>query len=145
MTMDEELLRIWREILERPNGAMALRFYLQPTVAALLALRDGRRDALDGKPFYLWAVFTDPTHRQMLLRDGWHSLRKVFLIALALDTVYQLVVLRGLRPIQGLLVAATLALVPYILIRGPFNRILQRIRRNRGNRRPGPAGPAPAG
>jgi hypothetical protein len=35
--------RFWRDLLERPEGPMRLRFMLQPTMAAIAALRDGLR------------------------------------------------------------------------------------------------------
>ena len=63
------------------------------------------------------------------MRDGWRAIKKVFIVALLLDTVYQLVVLKGLTPIEGLLIAVVLAIVPYVLLRGPVNRIARRMHR----------------
>jgi hypothetical protein len=121
--LDSALGRLWDEIAARPDGPMALRFYLQPAMAALYALRDGRRDARSGEPAYLWSLFRDPEHRRQRLRSGWGSIGKIFLIALGLDLVYQRAVLGGLRPLEGLIVAIVLALVPYAALRGPFNRL----------------------
>ena len=126
--MADVLTHLWREIAARPEGPLALRFYLQPLMAMLLALRDGLADAREGRPAYFWALFTDRAHRRELLRDGWRSVGKVFIVAIVLDTVYQLLVLRGLRPIQGLFMAVVLALVPHVLIRGPVNRLARRLR-----------------
>lgn len=122
---------MWREILERPDGPLALRFYLQPLMATFFAVRDGLRDARAGRPAYLWSLFTDPAGRRERLRDGWRSVGKIFVIAMVLDLLYQAAVLRGLRPVQGLLVAVTLALAPYALLRGPANRLLRRVARRR--------------
>jgi hypothetical protein len=127
------LVDVWREILERPDGPFAFRFYLQPLMAASLAVRDGFRDAHAGRPAYLWSLFTDPTGRWERLRDGWRSVIKVFVLAMVLDTVYQIVVLGGLRPVEGLIVAAGLALVPYVLLRGPASRIVRRLPRRRAS------------
>lgn len=133
--MEEFLARVWREILARPSGPIALRFYLQPMMAALLAVRDGIKDAHGGRPAYLWAFLTDPTQRKNLLRDGWRSVGKVFVLSYVLDTIYQLVVLRGVRPLQGLFVALILAVVPYLLFRGPANRVVRAfMQRNRSAR-----------
>jgi hypothetical protein len=121
------LTRAWHEILARPGGPMAFRFYLQPLIAVALALRDGVHDARDGRPAYFWSLFTDKPHRRERLRDGWRSVGKVFVLAFLLDTIYQLAVLRGLRPLEGVIVATFLALVPYIVFRGPANRIARRI------------------
>ena len=53
----------------------------------------------------------------------WRSVGKIFVLALALELVYQILVLHGLRPVQTILVATGLALVPYVLLRGPVNRL----------------------
>jgi hypothetical protein len=121
------LTRAWHEILARPSGPMAFRFYLQPSIAVALALRDGLRDARLGRPAYFWSLFSDKANRRQRLRDGWRSVGRVFLFAFLLDTIYQLAVLRGLRPFEGVIVATFLALVPYIVFRGPANRIARRI------------------
>jgi hypothetical protein len=121
------LTRGWHEILARPSGPMAFRFYLQPLVAIALAIRDGLRDARHRRPAYFWSLFSDKAHRRERLHDGWRSVGKVFVLAFVLDTIYQLVVLKGLRPVEGIMVATLLALVPYIVFRGPVNRIARRI------------------
>jgi hypothetical protein len=124
--MDEALARIWQEIAARPDGPLALRFYLQPIMATVLAVKDGMADGRLGKPPYFWAIFTHPAQRAALVRDGWHSVRKLFIIALVLDLAYQVIVLKGLRPLEGLVVAMALAFVPYLLLRGPVNRLVRR-------------------
>lgn len=132
--MDNLLWQWWNEIATRPSGPMALRFYLQPLMAALLAIRDGVRDARAGHPPYFWRIFTVPAARRELVRHGWRSVGKVFVIAWVLDTVYQLAVLKGVRPMEGLFVAALLSIVPYLFLRGPANRIARRIERGGARR-----------
>lgn len=121
--MTDVLTQLWREIVERPDGPMAFRFYIQPVMAMLFALRDGIKDAHTGRPAYFWALFTDRPHRRELMRSGWSSVRNVFILAVVMDLIYQFIVFKELRPIEGLLVAVLLAIVPYVLIRGPVNRI----------------------
>jgi hypothetical protein len=133
--MDHGLAELWQEITARPSGRMAFRFYLQPLMATLLATRDGIRDARAGRPAYFWALFVDPVNRRARLREGWHAVQNVFVLALVLDTIYQLLVLRGLRPLQGLLVALTLAIVPYVLFRGPVSRVTRNLLRVAKRRR----------
>lgn len=136
-----ELIRDrWDEVLARPTGPMAFRFYLQPVVAVLLAVRDGIRDAHVGRLPYFAALFTEREQRRQRLREGWKSVGKVFIVSLVLDNVYQIVVLRGLRPLEGLIVAALLAFIPYVLARGPANRIARRVLRARSH--PGSSAPA---
>ena len=105
---------------------MAIRFYLQPLMAAFLAVRDGRRDAAEGKSAYLWSLFAEPEHRRERLRHGWKSVGKVFMLAIVLDLVYSATVLRSLRPVQTIVVGAMLALLPYVLLRGPIDRLMSR-------------------
>jgi hypothetical protein len=126
---------IWQEIVSRPQGPLAFRFYLQPLMAIVLAVRDGLRDAREGQPAFLWSVFTDGVSRRDFIRDGWRSIGKVFMLALTLDVVYQAVVLGGLKPIQGLLVATTLAIVPYVIVRGPVSRLAEHMRGPRATTR----------
>jgi hypothetical protein len=125
----ESLSQVWNELVTRPEGPMAFRFYLQPVVAIALAIRDGVRDAHQGRPAYLWALFSDRSGRRERMRDGWRAIKKVFIVALLIDLVYQVVVFKGMRPLEGLFIAVLLAIVPYALIRGPVNRIARRVRR----------------
>jgi hypothetical protein len=40
----ESIERIWDSLLARPSGPMAFRFILQPSIAAIVAIRDGLYD-----------------------------------------------------------------------------------------------------
>lgn len=124
--MDNIVTQTWHEIVARPEGPLALRFYLQPAMAVFFAIRDGLKDARNGRPAYFWALFSDTAHRRELMRDGWKSVGKIFIVASVMDLVYQLVVLHGLRPIQTILVAGLLAIVPYVVFRGPVDRAAKR-------------------
>jgi hypothetical protein len=123
--------RMWHEIAARPDGPFAFRFYLQPLMACALAIRDGIKDARSGRPAYFWSLFSEPRRRHEHMRECWQATKRVFLLAIGLDVIYQLVVLKGLRPVEGLVVAVALAIVPYVLVRGPANRIARRIVRRR--------------
>ena len=116
----------WQQILARPSGPLAFRFYLQPAMAMFLAARDGLRDARAGNPPYFWSLFTTRGHRKELLRSGWRSIGKVVLLALALDVVYQIIVLRGLHPLEAVFIALVLAVLPYLLLRGVVTRVARR-------------------
>ncbi len=61
------------------------------------------------------------------MRHGWKDLGKLFLVAVVLDVIYQIIVLRGVYAGQLLIVAATLAVVPYLVVRGLTNRIAARM------------------
>jgi len=129
MSLGEAITRFNENLAGRVGGPMSLRFILQPTVATLLAVRAGLRDARAGKPPYLWTVISDPAARHELLRDGWKDIAKVFTIAVVLDVIYQIIVEHHVYPLETLVVAVTLAALPYMIVRGPVTRIARKLRR----------------
>jgi hypothetical protein len=123
--MRQYLIELLGDLLGRFEGPMNFRLYVQPLIAIALAIRDGRKDALAGRAAYAWAVFHDPAHRAYLLQDGWRGVSRVFVLAYVLDIVYQYVALHAFRPPEALLTALVLALLPYVLLRGPVNRLMR--------------------
>ena len=113
-------------VMGRSAGPLTLRLILQPSVATLLALRAGIADARAGNPPWLWTMLTDPERRRALWRDAWKNVRKLFFMALVLDSVYQLIQFKWIYVGQALIVACVLALVPYALLRGLVTRIASR-------------------
>ncbi len=121
--MEDIIARIFENMVDRVTGPMKFRLILQPLMAVILAVRSGLRDAREGKPAYFWGLFTEPDKRREMLRDGWKSVGRVFILAVIIDIVFQLLVFRWVYPVEALIVAMILAIVPYIVIRGPVNRI----------------------
>jgi hypothetical protein len=124
--MDDIWSRVAENMINRVSGPMRLRLFLQPTMAAIFAIRSGLQDARFGKRPYFWTLATDPTARAELIKDGWKSVGKVFMLALALDVVYQIVELRFLYPGEAVIVALLLAIVPYLILRGLVTRLMSR-------------------
>ena len=124
--MEEFLLRIWENAGDRVSGPMWLRLVLQPAVASVFALRAAFCDAREGRPAYFWTVVTQKDQRRDLIREAWSSIAKIFVMAMIMDVIYQLVVQRWVYPVEVVVVAFILAVVPYILIRGPVTRLLSR-------------------
>ena len=125
--MNEIFVRVWQNLYARLTGPMNLRLIIQPTVATILAIRAGLQDAhQNGGPF-LWAVLWNPAHRRELLQQGWRDVGNVFFIATILDSVYQVIVHRRVYILELLITAVTLAIVPYVLVRGPISRIAKLI------------------
>ncbi|HEX6180302.1 MAG TPA: hypothetical protein VFZ47_03605 [Chitinophagaceae bacterium] len=125
--------RIWQNLIERTEGPMNLRFFIQPAMAIFFAVRAGLKDAkLDRVP-YLWRWATADTGRREIAKEGWKDYGKVFIIATILDIIYQLVVIYGRKtessfyPLESLLVAFLLSFIPYVLVRGPLSRIVRLI------------------
>ena len=117
------IVRAWTNLFSRVGGPMTFRIILQPTMAALLALMAGLKDARENRPPYFWTILTDSSQRGDLIRHGWKAIGRVFVLAIIMDLIYQLIVLRWIYPLELLIVAILLAVVPYLLIRGPVNRL----------------------
>ena len=121
--MEDLLARVWDNLVGRIGGPLTFRLVIQPLVAAFLAIRAGVKDAHEGHPAYGWAIVTGPGRRRELLQLGWKDVGKVFLAAVVIDVVYQIIVARWMYPGEALIVATALAIVPYLLIRGLANRV----------------------
>jgi hypothetical protein len=112
-------------LLARVEGPFSFRLIVQPLVALFFGIRDGVKDARERKPPYFWALFTDADHRHDMLGSGWKSIGKVFIIAIVLDLIFQYLALGDFRPIGALLAGIILAVIPYLLFRGPVNRFMR--------------------
>lgn len=127
------MIDLWNTIVaemgERAEGPLSMRLYLQPTVAIVLAVRDGLRDAREGRPAYFWSLVTDPQHRAYMLRDGWKSISTVFLLVVVLDIVFLLLTDHAFLPRQSLFLALILAVIPYLILRSAVMRIAVLMRR----------------
>jgi hypothetical protein len=121
--MEDIFTRIWNDFVGRISGPMTFRLYLQPAVAIFFAIRDGMKDAREGRPYYFYSLFTDPENRGNLLREAFNAVSRVFVFAIIMDLIYQLIALRWFYPGEALAAAFILAFIPYILLRGPVNRI----------------------
>ena len=118
---------VWELLIGRTQGPLKMRLILQPSVAVLLALRAGIQDARAGRPPYFWAMLSDPALRRELIRSGWKDVSKVFVLATLLDCVYQWLVTHAIHPLQAIRIAIVLAIVPYLVVRGPVSRIARRL------------------
>ena len=114
----EVVLRILRDLFNRPFEPMWFRFILQPIMALIVAVRDGVKDARTGRSSYFWTVFAKPHERAERLREGLNATARIILLGLATDVIYQLTVLKTFYPAETLIVAILFAFVPYLLIRG---------------------------
>ena len=112
------------DFIGRFDGPLHFRLFVQPLMAILFAVRDGTRDAREARNAYIWALLTDPGQRRYLLESGWKGIAKVFVLAFALDVVYQFIQWHGLKLLQATLTATILAVIPYAVLRGPVNRLV---------------------
>jgi hypothetical protein len=122
----DDLARVWTDLIGRADGPFTFRFVLQPTMAALFALRDGLADARNGRPAYLWTIFTNARETSRLLREGWHAVFRIIVLGVVMDLIYQWRVFQRIYPLELVLIVLLLGFVPYLLLRGPVNRVAQR-------------------
>ena len=121
--MDNVWIRFGSQLIARVSGPMKFRLVLQPLMASFFAIRSGLADAKAGKTPYFWCLLSDPSQRADMLKDGWKSVGRVFILALVLDVIYQLIVLRFVYPGEAIAVAFILAIVPYLIVRGLTTRL----------------------
>jgi hypothetical protein len=129
----ESIERVWSNLLARPTGPLKFRFILQPTMAAIIAIRDGLSDARSGRSPFAWTIISNANERGGRLREGLNATAKILLFGLAMDTIYQLVVFKAFYPYEALIIAVLLAFVPYFVIRGLAARIARKYRLNAKN------------
>jgi hypothetical protein len=110
-------------MIDRVTGPMHFRVLLQPLMASIFAILDGLQDAKAGKPVYFWSIFTRPEHRGEIIKDGWNRVGRIFIFAMIIDIVYQFIVERWVYPLEVLITAFLLAIVPYLILRGLVNRL----------------------
>jgi hypothetical protein len=120
------LSRMWTDPVARPGGPFEFRLLVQPLVAALLAVRDGAADARSGRSPYFWTLRHDPVHRRERLREGVRATLRVVLLGVAIDAIYQFKVHGTIYPGEAIGIALLLSFIPYLLIRGPADRIARR-------------------
>ena len=121
--MEEYFLRVWNDFEARVTGPLSFRFLMQPAMAIFFAIRDGMKDAKTGRRPYFYTLFTDSEHRLSRLKEGLRAVVKIFTLAVILDVVFQLFVFKWFYPVEAVLTALLLAFLPYLLARGPVNRI----------------------
>ena len=124
--MDDIWMRFVDNMADRLSGPMKLRLLLQPLMASIFAILAGLKDARAGKPPYFWSLISNPAQRADMLKDGWKSVGKVFILAMILDAVYQIVALRFVYPGEVIIVAFVLAILPYLLLRGLVTQLFSR-------------------
>ena len=127
-----ELQRAYEQLMGRFTGPFQFRLYGQPAMALFLAVRAGIADARLGRPPFLRTLVLSRGERRGLIRSGWGDIRRVFIFAIIIDVIYQATVFGTYYPLQSLITAAVLAIVPYILLRGLITRATRRVLKRRG-------------
>ena len=103
--MDDLWKLIADQLSDRVSGPMKFRIVLQPVMATFLAVRSGLADAKSGKDPYFWSFLFTPGHRFDIVKDGWKSVGRLFLLAIILDIIYQIFVQSSFHLRAALIVA----------------------------------------
>ncbi len=127
--MEEFLKKSLEHLLGRLSGPMWIRFVLQSLVSVGLGLRAGARDARMGRAPFGSLLWSGHVPRAILWRQVWRGIARLFTFAAIIDVIYQVFFLHEFHPLQALVVAAALAILPYLMVRGPANRLI-RMRQN---------------
>jgi len=109
--------RFWTDIVGRTDGPMTFRFFLQPVMAFLAALQDGIRDARLGHKSFFWTAIWDPSQPAGRLREGLVATARIMLLGIGMDVIYQHMVFQTFYPVEALLMALLLAVIPYFIFR----------------------------
>ena len=121
--MRDVIIRFFNNLHFRVGGPMTFRLVLQPLMAGLIGFRAGRRDARDGRAPFLTQFRRGPMSRSELFREALKDILKVIIVAIAIDLIYQIIVIRWFYPLEALMVAVAVAILPYGIVRGLTNRL----------------------
>ncbi len=123
---EEVRTRMWQNLFERPGGPMVFRFFLQPTMAAIAAWRDGIYDARTRRTPFFAGALTDPGQRTARLNEALVATARIILLGLVMDGIYQAIEFKSFHPVEAVIIALLLAFVPYVLLRGLITRAARR-------------------
>ncbi|MNV02454.1 hypothetical protein D3C71_926900 [compost metagenome] len=125
------LTRFWTDMIDRADGPMTFRFFLQPTMALITALIDGIKDAKAGKAPYAWLMaHSSADDRLIAWREGVTATARILLLGVGMDVIYQFRMFGGFKyPVEAFVIAIVLGFLPYLILRGPITRIASRFLR----------------
>jgi hypothetical protein len=121
--LEEALARGWENIVGRLSGPMSFRVFMQPAMAIFFAVFAGISDARHNKPMFLGCALSKPASWWPRLAQSWKDVGTVFIVALILDSIYQVIVHAGIFTLELLITATVLALVPYLILRDLVARV----------------------
>jgi hypothetical protein len=117
------------EIVERITGPLRFRFIVQPVIAVLLGMRDGRLDAKAGSPPYVLDLLIHPEHRGGLFSSAGGTLLTPVIVGTVLDAIAQYLIFESIRPLQAVVTGTVVMALPYAVSRGVVNRFITRKKR----------------
>jgi len=122
----DERARLWQNLFDRPGGPMVFRFFLQPTMSAIAAWRDGVSDARAMRTPFFEGALRDPAQRTVRLNEALVATARIILLGLVMDGIYQAIEFKTFHPAEAVIIALALAFVPYVILRGLVARAARR-------------------
>jgi hypothetical protein len=119
----------YEHLVGRVGGPLNFRLLIMPLVVTFFAVRAAMRDARAGQPPFFQSIRTNPVERSRLVRSGLKDIGKIIIVAVVLDTIYQLTVLKAFYLGELLLVVMWSAILPYLVVRSAASPLMRRIYR----------------
>jgi hypothetical protein len=116
-----------QHIAEMVGGPGYFRFFVQPTIAILLGVRQGIRDRRIGHPVYLMGLIRVPASRRHRLREDVRALAVPLVVALVAAYASQYIIRSRIYIGYGLLYATLFVVLPYLAARGIAHRLARRL------------------
>lgn len=129
--MEDFITRFFDNIGLKVDGPMKFRFIMQPIVSLIFAVKAGLRDSKSGHVPYLWGLISGKGERKDLFKEGWKDVGKLFVIALLLDIIAQIIILKTVYPLEAIITAFILAFIPYVIFRGLINRLISLFKKDK--------------
>jgi hypothetical protein len=125
-----EMLRSrYEHLVGRTGGPLNFRLFIMPLVVTFFAVRAAMRDARTGRSLYFRTLLLKADERPRLIRSGLKDVGKIIVVAIVLDTTYQLLVLKAFYLGELLLVVMASAILPYFVVRSAVSILMRRIYR----------------
>ena len=109
---------------ERLSGPGTLRLVLQPLVAILLGIRDGRHGCAGRSTTLPVGARLPPRPAPRHRKHGVLAIAKPFVVAIVVDAVLSYVTMGAIYPGETLAVGCLLVALPYVLVRATTGRLL---------------------
>ena len=131
-----DVVRFYTDLVGRSDGPMTFRFFLQPIMSLLMALRDGVKDAKTGQSPYSWRIVNNPGERRAALHEGIKSTTRILVLGLVMEIIYQYKVFGTFHVLEAVNIIFILCFLPYLIMRGPIARLARWWMSRDGAKRP---------
>lgn len=112
-----------REVYGRASGPLHFRLFVMPTVITFFAIRAALRNGKAGTALFPRQFFKTKD-RQRAIQGAARDIGKIVIVAIVLDTTYQLTQLRSFYLVQLVVVVIATTILPYLLARGITTLVL---------------------